>query len=197
MSKTVDKSTGPMYHFYPAVAAVVTVRTEDRANAMACAWHSALSREPPLYGILISPERFSHGLILEAKEFGVNFLPFEKAEIIAGVGRNSGRELDKFRAFTISVEEPLVTSAPILRDAYAAYECRLVDHHHYGDHTLFVGEIVMVHVLGGAFTGEGVPDLSRVRPAMYLGADWYIYPAVAKPVRLPGILPRKAEPHLA
>ena len=174
MGKVCIEGVGKFYHHYPAVAAVVTARVGEKANGMAAAWHSCLSFEPPLYGVAISPKRFTHDLVLEAGEFGVNFLPFERAGIIAAVGGSTGRRVDKFEAFKIAEEKPGLTSAPLLAEAYAAYECKLVSHHSFGDHTWFVGEIVMVHLVGGTVTDEGMLDLSSVKPALYLGADRYV-----------------------
>lgn len=174
MGKVSIEGVGEFNEHYPAVAAVVTARAGEKANAMAAAWHSSLSFEPPLYGVAISPKRFTHDLLLEAGEFGVNFLPFERAGIIAAVGGSTGGEVDKFEAFEIAEEKPVLTSAPILAEAYAAYECKLVSHHTFGDHTWFVGEIVMVHLVEGAVTDEGTLDLSSVKPALYLGADRYV-----------------------
>lgn len=176
MGKVHIEGVGKFYHHYPAVAAVVTVRVGEKANAMAAAWHCSLSREPPLYGVSISPKRFSHDLLLEAGEFGVNFLPFERAGIIAAVGGTTGREVEKFEAFEIAEEKPALSSAPILAEAYAAYECELVSHHTFGDHTWFVGQILMVHMLEEALTEEGVLNLERVTPALYLGGDLYLGP---------------------
>ena len=174
MGKVSIEGVGKFYQHYPAVAAVVTTRVGEKANAMAAAWHSCLSFEPPLYGVAISPKRFTHELILEAEEFGVNFLPFEKAAIVAEMGGSTGKEVDKFQVFHIGEEEPIEGGAPVLVDAYAAYECELVSHHAFGDHTWFVGEIVMVHLVEGALTGEGILDPSSVKPTMYLGADRYV-----------------------
>lgn len=176
MGKVCIEGVGKFYQHYPALAAVVTARLGEKANAMAAAWHSSLSRKPPLYGVAISPKRFTHDLILEVGEFGVNFLPFERVEIIAAVGGSTGREVDKFEAFKIAEERPVLTSVPILQDAYAAYECKLVSHHTFGDHTWFVGEILRVHLLEEALTEEGVLDLVRVTPSLYLGADLYLSP---------------------
>ncbi len=174
MGKVCIEGVGKFYQHYPSVVAVVTARIGEKANAMAAAWHSALSFEPPLYGVAISPKRFTHDLVLEAGEFGVNFLPLEKAGVIAAVGGSTGREVDKFEVFKIAEDKPVLTSVPILAEAYAAYECKLVSHHIFGDHTWFVGEIVMVHLVEGALTDEGMLDLSSVKPAMYLGADRYV-----------------------
>jgi flavin reductase (DIM6/NTAB) family NADH-FMN oxidoreductase RutF len=67
----------------------------------------------------------------------------------------------------------LKTTAPILKDAYAAYECKLVDSKPYGDHIWIVGEIVAVHFLEKAFTLGEVLDLDKIKPLLYLGSDFY------------------------
>lgn len=172
-----------LYQHYPAVAAVVTVQHGERKNALACAWHSALSFAPPYYGVLISAKRYSYQLILDASAFAVNFLPFEQVDLIAKVGRNSGRDLDKFSAFRIAVEDQPDALAPILKDAYAVYECRLVARHPCGDHDLFVGEIVRAYQAEQAFTPEGVLQTDHIQPALYLGSDWYTTTASALPIR--------------
>ncbi|MFQ5886987.1 MAG: flavin reductase family protein [Anaerolineae bacterium] len=177
MGKVCLEGVGKFYQHYPSVATVVTARVGEKANAMAAAWHSCLSFEPPLYGVAISPKRFTHDLVLEAGEFAVNFLPFDRAEIIAAVGGSTGAEVDKFQVFNIAEEESVLTSVPILAEAYAAYECQLVSHHTFGDHTWFVGQILRVHLLEEALTEEGVLNLEQVIPSLYLGADLYLGPS--------------------
>ena len=76
MARVSIEGVGEFYHHYPRVAAIVTVHARDKDNAMTVAWHCSLSMSPPLYGVSISPKRFTLELILEAKEFGVNFMPF-------------------------------------------------------------------------------------------------------------------------
>ncbi len=173
MSKVRTEDVDKFLQHYPKLATVVTVKAEERENALAVAWHCSLSFKPPLYGIAISPKRFSCKLILEAKEFAVNFLPIESRKLIASVGRTSGREFEKFAKFQIAKEEPLKISSPILKDAYAAYECKLVEHHTYGDHEWFVGEVVAVHYLKEALDERGVLNLDKIKPAFYLGEDLY------------------------
>jgi flavin reductase (DIM6/NTAB) family NADH-FMN oxidoreductase RutF len=140
---------------------------------MAVAWHTSISFEPPLYGIAIAPKRFTYQLIVDSREFGVNFLPFAKAELIASVGGSKGEEIDKFRQFDIAKDRPVKTAVPILKDAYAVYECKLVDDRLYGDHRLLVGEIVAVHLLKEAFSLEETLDLTKVSPILYLGSERY------------------------
>jgi flavin reductase (DIM6/NTAB) family NADH-FMN oxidoreductase RutF len=110
---------------------------------------------------------------MESKEFGVNFLAFDQAELIVSVGSNSGQLMDKFREFDIARDESVKTAVPILKSAYAAYECRLVDDREYGDHWLLVGEIVATHILEEVFTSDEVIDLGKASPVLYLGRDFY------------------------
>ncbi len=177
MAKVIVEELKEFYQHFPTVAAIVTSHGLGRDNAMACAWHCPLSRSPALYGVSVSKRRYSYELIIDGKEFGVNFVPFELAELIASVGGSTGRDMDKFESFKIERAEPVKTSVPILKDAYAAYECKLVDHRTYGDHEWFVGEIVCTHLLKEAFTDEEVVDLERVSPPLYLGAELYLAPS--------------------
>jgi flavin reductase (DIM6/NTAB) family NADH-FMN oxidoreductase RutF len=174
MAKVISEDIGAYYHHYPRVAAIVTAQAKGRQNAMAVAWHTSIAFEPPLYGISIAPKRFTYQLIVESKEFGVNFLPFSEAELVASVGGSKGEEIDKFRRFDIARDKSVKTAVPILKDAYAAYECKLVDDRGYGDHRLLVGEIVVVHWLKGAFSPEETLDLARVSPILYLGSERYL-----------------------
>ena len=173
MSKVVTEHIGAFSQHYPKVAAIVTAASGAKDNAMTAAWHSSISLNPPLYGVSISPKRFTYELITESREFGINFIPFEKASLAARVGGTPGREMDKFERLNIEKEKPLITQAPILKDAYAAYECKLVDTKTYGDHIWVVGEIVAVHFLQEIFTSERILDLDKVKPLLYLGLEFY------------------------
>ena len=174
MAKVISEGIGTFSQHYPKVAAIVTAQAKGKANAMAVAWHLVISVNPPLYGVSIAPKRFTYELIADSKEFGVNFLPFEMAELVASVGGSSGREIDKFQKFNIALDKPVKTAMPILKDAYAAYECRLVDDKLYGDHRLLVGEIVAVHWLEEALTLEGTLNLDEISPVLFLGRDVYL-----------------------
>jgi len=177
MAKVSIAGAGKYSHHYPRLATIVTVHARGKDNAMAVAWHSSISVNPPLFGVSIAPKRFTWELIMEAKEFGVNFIPIDKAELVASVGGISGTEVDKFQRFAIAREKPLKTSVPVLKDAYACYECKLVDHKTYGDHVWVVGEIVATHYEEKLFTGEQALKLDSVSPALYMGGELYTIPA--------------------
>lgn len=163
MAKVRLEGVGRFPYQYPRLVVLVTSHAGGKDGVMTIAWHSPISISP-LYGISVSPNRFGHSLILEGKEFAINFLPFEKVELMASAGGSSGKEIDKFERFAIAMEKALKTKVPLLKDAYAVYECRLVDHKPYGDHDWLVREIVATHILEEAFTAHGLLDLTRFKP---------------------------------
>ena len=172
IEKDINK-TG-FYQYYPVIPAVIVVKSEDALDALACAWYSALSFDPPLFAISIAPRRYSYQMLKKSGEFTANFMEFDSAGTIAALGRTSGREIDKFAAYRIKTLPSTEIETPVLKDAYAAYECRIVKRHRTGDHDLFIGEVLAVHYKEKAFDKKNrVPSLSKLTPALYLGADHY------------------------
>jgi len=174
MDKHSTEGVGVFAQHYPRVAAIITSRSEDKSNAMAAAWHMPVSYNPALYAIALAPKRFTYRLIASSKEYAVNFMPANHAEEVAAVGGSEGENMDKLRSFRIGQDRPVKTLAPILRSAYAAYECRLIDDRLYGDHRLLIGEIVAVHWQKDAFMEDGSLDLTKVSPVLYIGNEHYV-----------------------
>ena len=173
MPKIVTEDIGKFNQHYPKLAVIVTASAQGREAAMTAGWHSSISLKPPLYGISIAPKRFTYQLITESQEFGINFISLGKASLAAAIGGTSGQQMNKFERFNIEKEKPVRTTAPILKDSYAAYECKLVDSKPYGDHLWVVGEIVAVHCIEESFTSAEVIDLAKIKPLLYLGSDFY------------------------
>jgi len=172
--KSVKSRFKKFQYFYPYTVALVGARSGNRVNFMSCAWHTALSFEPPLFGILISKKRLTHEIISEAREFTVNFLSFDRIKLAAQMGRKSGHDIDKVKEFGIRLRPAKVLTSPLIEDAYVAFECRLAEVRPFGDHDLFVGEVLAVHEDAHAFNSDGILNPMKVRPLLYLGSDFYI-----------------------
>ena len=161
-------------YFYPYTVNIVGAQTDDRLNYMACAWHTALSFDPPLFGVLISKKRLTHEVISQAGEFSVNFLSADKVKLSAQMGRISGHDRDKLKEFQVDLTPAKIIRSPVLADAYVCLENKLIDVRAYGDHDLFVGEVLAVHEKENSFNAEGVLDPWKIQPLLYLGSDFYI-----------------------
>jgi len=162
------------FGYYPGTVAVVTSSFEGERNVMSAGWHTALSAEPPLYGVALGRTRHTHALVRASGAFAVHFLPFERADAIAGVGSTSARDgLDKFERYGLAATNGAVLDLPILHDAYLAYECRATAVHETGDHDLFVGEVVAVHHRPDAYDERRLLDAAKARPAVYYGRSLF------------------------
>ena len=123
---------------------VVTTRLNDTINGMTAAWVSQVSLKPLLIMVSIAPPRYSHQLIKESGIFAINVLTSDQVELGKRFGYKSGRKVDKFAGLEYVTA---TTGAPILPQAYAYLDLKLVDTFPAGDHTLFVGEVVDAKVL--------------------------------------------------
>ena len=172
--KTVTTTLEKFQYFYPYTVALVGAKTGEHTNFMACAWHTALSFDPPLFGILVAKKRLTHRVIAEAGEFSVNFLALEDIQLSARMGRISGHDRDKIEEFHVKLgpfkSDPVPRPGDSLR-GHGVPACK--ETRSFGDHDLFIGEVVAVHHEEGCFDAEGVLDPSKVKPLLYLGGDFY------------------------
>ena len=147
---------------------LIGVALGARRNVMAATRVMFVSANPPLLVAAIHPNRYSHDMIKEAGEFVVSVVSPAQVELAAKVGSTSGRDGDKFANLGIETVPATKISAPLLVGAAANMECKVVDALAMGDRTLFVGEIVALHV------DEDTRPVQRLQGKYYeLGAEVY------------------------
>ncbi|DAC73149.1 MAG TPA: flavin reductase family protein [Thermoplasmata archaeon] len=162
------------YHYaFPMQTVLVTSNDEaGKTNIITLAWHTPISRKPPLYGISIAPKRHSHALIEKSKEFVINFIPYSLVEAAQFCGTHSGKTTDKLCKTGITLAPSLKLSTPLIKEGYAHLECKLVESIPLGDHTLFIGEILVVSADENAFKNE-LLRTDLVHPLYYIGENAY------------------------
>jgi len=123
---------------------VITTRLGNRVNGMTASWVSQVSLRPLLLMVSIAPPRYSHDLIKESGTFAVNVLTQDQVDLGKRFGYQSGRRVDKFAGLEYITA---VTGAPILPQAHAYFDLKLVEIFPAGDHSLFVGEVLEARIL--------------------------------------------------
>ncbi|MBZ9751915.1 flavin reductase family protein [Deinococcus sp. HMF7604] len=160
--------TDRFFGYYPGTVALVTAVHDGVRNVMAAGWHTALSAEPPLYGVAVGRARATHPLIEASGRFGVNFLPYSRAGAVQGSGVYSlhgGHDKHALLSLPTLPGEPLA-----LASAYLHYTCTLSAVLPTGDHDLMVGQVQAVHYDPDAYDDQG---LLVAQPAIYLGRSLY------------------------
>lgn len=195
-----ERSEGRFFGYYPGTVALVTAEQPGgtsgqpgdtsgqpgSTNVMAAGWHTALSTEPPLYGVAVGRERATHPLVLASGRFGINLLPAAHARAVQGSGLASARDFAPGgKAGWLGLD--FLPGSPLaIAQAYLCYECELTDVLPVGDHDLFVGRVRVLHHDPEAFDERW---LLREKPAVYLGRSAYVTTAGEREEFPPGSYP--------
>jgi flavin reductase (DIM6/NTAB) family NADH-FMN oxidoreductase RutF len=131
-----------MGHFASGVTVVTTVM-DGVYYGLTVSSFASLSLVPQLVLVSIDQSIASHAALRNAGVFAVNILP-ENGEHLSR--HFASRDPDKFRGVAYHTGE---TGAPLLEDALATIDCRIVQETPGGDHTIFVGEVLSTTVNEG------------------------------------------------
>src|SRR6266536_2969083 len=118
---------------------LTAAHSDGRVAAATINWVTQASFEPPLVAIGVKADSHGHALIKDTKAFALNVLGKGQQALAFTFFKPAERQGqtisgEPFRAGT--------TGAPILTNAPAFVECRLVATVEKGDHSVFVGEVV-------------------------------------------------------
>ncbi len=171
------KTNGDIKKYYqyafPMQAALLTCNDEKgKTNIITVAWHTPISREPPLYGVSIAPKRYSHDLILKNKEFVVNFAPYNLVKQVHFCGVHTGKNTDKVKETKLTLIPAQKVKVPIIKECYAHLECKLANILSIGDHDLFAGEVLNVQADENVFQ-KNLLDIRKTQPLYYIGENKY------------------------
>jgi len=131
---------------------VLTAESPAGTGAATVNWVTQASFTPPLVAVGVKADSGVHAIIKQANAFALNMLGKGQQAMAFTFFKPAQRQ-----GATISGEpcRTGTTGAPILANAPAYVECRLVATVEQGDHSLFVGEVVEA---GVARQPEGRPD---------------------------------------
>jgi len=136
----------------PRLAVLITSCDQHgRPNVMTVAWHTPLSHQPPLLGVSIARSRYSHFLIQETGEFIVNIVGQALVDAVKICGTYTGDVDDKLDIAGLRTRMATYVQPPVLLDAVGLLECRVVDQVETGDHTFFIGRVLLAQVRENCF----------------------------------------------
>ena len=170
----IEGSIEKYYHYaFPMQTILVTCNDEHgKTNIITIAWHTPISRSPPLYGISLAPKRYSASLIEKSQEFVINFIPYSLVEAAHYCGTHSGKKIDKACKTGLTLVPSKKVSTPMIQEGYAHLECKLLKGISLGDHTFIIGEVVAVSSDENAFKDE-LLRTDTVHPVYYIGENAY------------------------
>jgi flavin reductase (DIM6/NTAB) family NADH-FMN oxidoreductase RutF len=106
-------------------------------------WLSQSSFSPPLIVAGIQRDSSLHQAILASRAFAIHIVGRSQKDLATSFFKGAAVNGDTLNGYRF---ETGVTGAPVLVDAPAWFECRVVEELRGGDHTIFVAEVVAAGV---------------------------------------------------
>ena len=153
---------------------LVTSAYEGQRNVMSAAWTTPLCTEPaPLVSAAINVGHYTHELITASQEFVLNIPGEDLLAAIRFCGSRHGRGRDKLAEAGLTPLPAAEVSASLIGECLGHIECRLVEAPIFGDHALFVGQVVAASAEVELFEGTWLLPPGRPRPVHHLGNRYY------------------------
>jgi len=138
------------------VVLITSCNSQRKVNGILTAsWMTPTSHFPLLISISVGNGeedsgndnfRASYSLIHETNEFGLNLPPGKLLEKVAKIGTLHSNQADKYKETGMTPMESKKIKAHLIEECYLNMECKVIDQYVTGDHAVFVGEPVMVHI---------------------------------------------------
>lgn len=123
---------------------VLTAETSDGKTAAATVnWVTQTSFKPPLVVVAIKADSSANAVVSETGTFALNILGKDQQGVAFAFFKPVERSGNKIGDEPVEEGE---TGVPLLANAAAVVECRVVETVALGDHHIFVGEVVNARV---------------------------------------------------
>ena len=116
---------------------------DGRTAAATVNWVTQTSFKPPLIAVAVKADSTANAIISDAGAFALNVLGKDQSDIAFAFFKPVERSENKIGGETLEAGE---TGVPLLTNAAATVECRVVDTVAQGDHHIVVGEVIGARV---------------------------------------------------
>ena len=157
----------------PGPLALLTSRHRSAENVMTQSWMLPLSLDPAVVGVAIHPARLSHDYVGRSEFFGLSIPTADLLSAVHRCGIESGRDSNKFVSAGLTPLDPLEIEAPLIEGCVAHIECGVIDRMSFGDHDLFVGEVLAVQAEEESFKERWLVEVDAGQVLHHLRADHY------------------------
>jgi flavin reductase (DIM6/NTAB) family NADH-FMN oxidoreductase RutF len=166
--KKVTLEPVPVLHPHP-VLLVGTFGSDGKPNLMNAAWGGICCSDPPCVAVSLREATLTYHNIVHAKAFTVGIPSRKHVEAADYVGIVSGRDREKFREAGLTPQTSEKVNAPLVAELPFSLECKLLQHHKLGTHTIFIGEIVGIQADEDVLGPRGVPDIEKTQAILWGG----------------------------
>lgn len=130
----------------PGPIVLVSSAWKDEQNIMTMGWYTVMEFSPSLIGCMITAANHSFELIKKSKACVINLPTVDLAKKVVGIGNCSGETVNKFEQFELTAQPASKVKAPMIKECYANFECKVIDTRMLSSYNFFILEVVKAHV---------------------------------------------------
>lgn len=131
----------------PGPVVLVTSAYKGKSNIMTMGWHTVMEFTPSLVGCVIANSNYSFDLIRTSGECAINIPTSDMVDVVVKAGNSSGGDIeDKFKEFGLTAIKAKKIKAPLIKECFANFECKLHDARLIHKYNFFIFEVVKAHV---------------------------------------------------
>ena len=157
----------------PVPSVLVSCGTLEKANLITVGWTGVICTRPPRISIAVRPERHSHGILTQTREFVLNLTPASLCEVADYCGTVTGRLVDKAKKTGLTLIPSKEVAAPTVADCPLSLECRVTDVLPQGSHDLFLADVVQVSVEDTLLDSSGRLHLDRAKLLTFVHGEYF------------------------
>jgi flavin reductase (DIM6/NTAB) family NADH-FMN oxidoreductase RutF len=147
----------------PGPIVLVSSHWKNQNNIMTMGWHTVMEFAPSRIGCFITSANYSFELIRKSRECVINIPTAKLVNEVVGIGNCSGSDVDKFQKYKLTAEPADKVKAPLIKECYANFECKVADTSLLRKYSFFILEVVKAHVAASPkypetlhYRGDGV-----------------------------------------
>lgn len=158
----------------PGPIILLSSQWKNKFNIMTMGWHMIMEEDPSLIGCYIWTQDYTREMIRKSKECVINIPTVDIASKVVQIGNCHGNKLDKFTEFKLTPVKASKVNAPLIKECFANFECKLIDDSLIKKYSLFIFKVVKAHVANSPkfpktihYRGDGLFMISGPTTARY------------------------------
>ena len=159
---------------YPVPAVMVSCKSgNEKANIVTVAWAGTVCSDPAMVSISVRPDRYSHHIILESREFVINLVTEKLTRACDWCGVRSGRDYDKFKEMNLHEYYSDLMETPAIEESPVNIWCRVTKIEELGSHDMFIAKVAGVTVDDSYMDVKGRFALEKTGLITYSHGEYY------------------------
>ena len=160
------------------IAWVTTLNNDGFVNAAPFSSFNYMGHTPPALAVSIATRngvlKDTAANILDTREFVVNMPNVDTLDLMHATSAEYPAEISETALHNIDLLKSTIVKPPRIASTLVQFECKLDNAIAFGPgvHTLFLGEVVAIHVSNSIFDGRYL-DIAGMKPVMRIGGPFY------------------------